>query len=77
VKTYRLVAIETNRTGAAQLTALRNALGPAMQSHEIGTMDISGKPRRTHTFTLDSALMRNTVAHGYGFQCGYLVHIES
>jgi len=78
MKTYRLHAVEGDKVTADSLAVLTAALAPALLGHEVGQVELfGGKVTTQHVFTLDAAVMRNTVAHGYGYQAGFLVHVVS
>jgi hypothetical protein len=76
MKAYKLFAVEGSKATSEGLAALKAALAPALVAYENQVVELfQGKTALQHVFTLNSAVMRNTVAHGYGYQTGFLVHV--
>lgn len=74
MSTYDLVAI--NWDGTANELDLMNDLGDAVVSREDETLHLCGKYRDAFRFTIRSADLRNTVAHGMACDLGFVAHIE-
>lgn len=67
-----LVAIEWDSRNVGVDELIRQ-LGDAFLSVET-TVREDGRKR--HALRFDTGLLRNTEAHGKGFRCGFVVHIE-
>lgn len=76
MKTYRLFAVEGSKSTTEGLAALKAALAPALVDYTTQVVElVAGKTATQHVFTLNRGAMRDTVAHGYGYQAGFLVHV--
>jgi len=72
--TYELVAI--NWDGNSDELALVKCLGGALVSWSDETLHLSGKYRDAFRFTIRSADLRGTVAHGMACDLGFVSHID-
>ena len=72
-----LVALDYGRNLGLQ--ELLRRLGDAVVSVESTQVPDACKPeviRDRHAIRFDTGLLRNTEAHGIGFHCGFVVHVE-
>ena len=78
---YNLIAIETDESTPEKLESLKEQLGDALVSHETSTIDIGARGqsnvRKKHTFRIDNSGLRNTYAHNYATNRGFVAQIEA
>jgi hypothetical protein len=78
---YNLIAIETDESTPEKLESLKEQLGDALVSHETSTVDIGARGksnvRKKHTFRIDNSGLRNTHAHNYATNRGFVAQIEA
>jgi DNA polymerase III epsilon subunit-like protein len=78
---YNLVAIETDESTPEKLESLKEQLGDALVGHETSTVDIGARGqsniRKRHTFRISNSGLRNTYAHNYATNRGFIAQIEA
>lgn len=78
--TYTLVAVDCGPTQGVtpNFDHLVSRLGDAVIGIVTGTEPHwkTGAPQTVHRIELDANRLRNTEAHGIGYRCAFLVHID-
>lgn len=79
-RAYNLVAIETDDSTPDTLESLKETLGDALINHEVSTIDIGARGqsnvRKMHTFTVSGEKLRNTHAHNFATNRGFMAQIQ-
>ena len=79
-RAYNLVAIETDDSTPDTLESLKETLGDALINHEVSTIDIGARGqsnvRKMYTFTVSGEKLRNTHAHNFATNRGFMAQIQ-
>ena len=80
-RAYNLIAIETDDSTPEILESLKEKFGDALINHEVSTVDIGARGqanvRKKHTFTISGEKLRNTHAHNFATNRGFMAQIEA
>jgi len=81
VRTETLVAVDFGPSGGRvpDVDRLASGIGGAAVSFTTASQPHwrTGEPQIVHRVVFDADRLRNTEAHGIGYRCGFVVHIEA